>query len=397
MSRDEALHLALALSGTPWRPVPPEGRARSRFRAIGDPQASLEKFLGILDARGLLGPGGRLAPDVGLVSMGDHFDYEAPVEEAARSGLAILRWLAEHPPDQVAILAGNHDLSRVMELAFESDATWPLARELGSEHERLRTKAPRAPDEDARLEEVAARFAREFPRVGTPGLAGRDFFAFREEQRRLVEALLLGGRFRLGLVARGLGGDLLLTHAGVTSRDLELLGVARPGAVDATTVARALNATLEAAVERVRGAWERGCRAALDLGELHRAGRNGLEGGGLLYHRPINPEAPKHRGRREPARGPRRYDASELPPRLHQLTGHTGHKKNLEDLEGWYSDEARARDRGGLRTLRSSGERFVYELGLTPVAATERAVYMVDAEMHQVTADAYPLAELEGF
>ena len=49
-----------------------------------------------------------------------------------RDGSNVLRWLAEHPPDQVVILMGNHDAARVMELAFESDESFAGARALAT-------------------------------------------------------------------------------------------------------------------------------------------------------------------------------------------------------------------------------------------------------------------------
>jgi hypothetical protein len=76
-----------------------------------------------LQHQGLLGADGRLRADVHLVSMGDHFDFGKPDvrEQATADGEAILRWLADHPPEQVTILLGNHDLARVCELRGYSD------------------------------------------------------------------------------------------------------------------------------------------------------------------------------------------------------------------------------------------------------------------------------------
>ena len=54
----------------------PSGIPRERWVALGDPQAPLEKVMAILDAYDLLGDDGRLSPRAGLVSMGDHFDFD---------------------------------------------------------------------------------------------------------------------------------------------------------------------------------------------------------------------------------------------------------------------------------------------------------------------------------
>ena len=63
---------------------PPDKVERQLNVAIGDPQASLSTFLRILDLNGLLGDDGRLRPEVGLVSMGDHFDWGRPEDRAHR-------------------------------------------------------------------------------------------------------------------------------------------------------------------------------------------------------------------------------------------------------------------------------------------------------------------------
>ena len=103
---------------------------RSRRVAIGDPQASLRRFLTILEGHGLLGDDGRLEDEVHLVSLGDHFDWgdREGREEAASSGLRILAWLAAHPPDQVTLILGNHDLARMGELAGFDDEGFRLAQ-----------------------------------------------------------------------------------------------------------------------------------------------------------------------------------------------------------------------------------------------------------------------------
>ena len=118
---------------TGWTPRATDGRARRRWFAIGDPQTTFEKVLTILDGHALLDARGMLREDVGLVSIGDHFDFRSDTLDVAaigREGMYTLRWFAEHPPDQVVLVMGNHDVARVMELAFETDESFAAARVL---------------------------------------------------------------------------------------------------------------------------------------------------------------------------------------------------------------------------------------------------------------------------
>jgi hypothetical protein len=275
-----------------------------RWYAVGDPQTTPERFFAVLDRYDLRAADGRLRDDVGLVSMGDHFDFADDAAKAERAGRSILEWLLAHPREQVKILAGNHDLSRVMELAFETDASFAEAR--------------RTPPET---------FTARFPRIPTHGIAMRDYFSFSEAQRALVQRALLEGRMRLALTATVDGAIALFTHAGVTSRELALLDL-RDG--DANAIASALEARLDRALDEVRGAWTRGVPAALDLSPLHVIGEKGEEGGGLLYHRPATA---KSEWAFHPDR-PRRFHPTSLPRHLVQVAGHSTHRKCLEELKG---------------------------------------------------------------
>src|SRR5206468_12027829 len=105
-----ALSQAARLDSRLQSPISKHAEAGRRFFAIGDPQTTCEKFLTVLDRHGLLGDDGFLSNDARLLSIGDHFDFEGEPSRVGREGLLILRWLAIHPPDQVSILAGNHDL-----------------------------------------------------------------------------------------------------------------------------------------------------------------------------------------------------------------------------------------------------------------------------------------------
>lgn len=341
--------------------------APSRWFAVGDPQTSRARFFSFLDRAGVLGADGRLLPDVGLVSIGDHFDYGRDAEEAAREGTSILRWLASHPPEQVALIAGNHDLSRVMELAFESDASFAEARSLAAAGD--------------------AGFAARFPHLPTPDVALKDFCGFRVEQRALVQELLLQRRFLLGL-ATSLGDQpALIVHAGLSTRELSILGA--PDEREPRALASLLNRWLFDAVDRVAPTWSRGEPAALSLEPLHVAGCSGREGGGFLYHRPVNPERPN---RKETALDlapdrPRRFDARILPRGLLQIVGHTSHTRSRVELVPWTTARAAATERGGgHRTLRMD-DAPVYDLGVLPHHATAATVVMIDGGMSDPAID----------
>src|SRR5262245_51476804 len=156
-----------------------------RIFVMGDPQAPFAKVLEVLLWHRAL-DGDRLAKDVVLISIGDHFDYDLrDPHNAAQEGLKLLRWLASHDREQVIILFGNHDAARVMELATIDDARFEAARALA-----------RAIDDRQRSE---ADYAAAFPELPPHGVIGRDYAAFTSEQRELVMQLLLAGRFRLAL------------------------------------------------------------------------------------------------------------------------------------------------------------------------------------------------------
>jgi hypothetical protein len=318
---------------------------------MGDPQAPFAKVLAVLDRHGALA-GDRLADDVVLVSIGDHFDYDhADPVSAGREGVALLRWLAGHDPAQVTILFGNHDAARVMELATIDDAAFAAARAC-----------------------TPADFAARFPTLPPHGVIARDYASFSVEQRELVAELLVAGRFRLAAVGALGGRDALLTHAGVTTRELRLLGLGLDA--NAHAIARALNAHLDLAVRR--GV------APLSLEPLHRAGRDGEEGDGLLYHRPSANAKP------------RRFDPRTLPDDVLQVAGHSGHAKCVEELGAWCTERARARERGGIRTLTVAGDEVTYDAGVEVSAtAGSAALILVDGELRRLPPDEVDLLPLD--
>lgn len=343
--------------------------AAVRTFVIGDPQAAFATVMAILGAHGLLA-GDRLAPDVRLISIGDHFDYDFDDwATSTREGLRVLRWLAAHAPEQVVLLAGNHDLARVQELALIDDAGFAEARALARDRARH------------------AEFRARFPHLPTPGLAARDYASFSVEQRDLVRELVATGRMRLattGVLPDGR--TALLTHAGVTSRELAVLEAT---GASAETIAGALNAYFAAAVTRGL--------APLDLAPLHVAGAPGEEGGGLLYHRPSNPArtATGDKAWAWNVDRPRRFDPRTLPRGLVQVAGHSGHHKCLEELgDDWSTPAARARPRGGIRTLAWDGARVTYDLGVAPPDPDAAHLVLIDGEMRRVAPTDYQLLRL---
>jgi hypothetical protein len=378
---------AHALLDLPWRPGAARSQQPARRFAIGDPQTSRARFFAILAHHGLLGEDGMLAPDVSLVSIGDHFDYAGEPVEVAREGLAILRWLAEHPPEQAPILLGNHDVCRVMELAPLSDRDFAAARALAA---TIKAAERQGEDATARVQAFLARF----PSLPSPGIAAKDFLGYSEAQRSLVQALLLAGRVRLALAAQlSTGEDALLTHAGVTRRELALLA---PASEAADVIAAALNLRLSEAIDRVRPHWEAGRVAEpLSLAPLHVAGATGQEGGGLLYHRPASPDRPgADLTWGFSASAPRRFDPRTLPAGLVQVCGHTGHKKCIEELGAWVSASARQRGHGGLRTLLAGAEQVSYEWGIVDGHPGQARLHLIDAGMHAADPSTYPLLPL---
>jgi hypothetical protein len=347
---------------------PPERRLRV---AIGDPQADRTRFLAILDHHGLLTEQGWLRPDVQLVSVGDHFDWgKAHEREAvARSALQLVAWLAAHPPDQVVILAGNHDLGRVGELADFTDATFAEAQR----------EADGIYDGDDTDEVRERAFLGRFPQVPTVELVARDFSAFREVQRVWVTHLLRERRLRAAYAA---GPELLVLHAGVTREDLAVVGITEEHSADAQKVAAALNQALDAAVDAWRG-------GRLIVPQLHHPGSADYgEGRGIFYQRPSLRPDEAERTRSTPRR---RFDPRRLPAGLTQVVGHTRDKRSRELL----CLPGEVRD-GVLRHMVTDGERVSYAHG-TPsrLSPREAALIFTDGGMGHAPVEAYELLDLD--
>jgi hypothetical protein len=351
--------------------------ARQRRVAMGDPQAPFEKVKAILARHRLLGADGRLLPDVELTSMGDHFDW-GPAEtrsQAGADGRKLLEWLASHPPDQVSLVLGNHDLGRVGELAGFDDARF----------ERIFSEAQ--PLYVAGVTETGD-FHDRWPDVPTTECVARDFGTFQAAQRALVEALLRARRFRVAFAPTP---ELLLVHAGVTSDDLAGLGLGADEQRDATKVARALNAALDRALE----AWKKG---PLVIPGLHHPGTAAFgEGRGIFYHRPELPWL-RAKGGEPPDdfAGPlrRRFDPRRLPRGLTQAIGHIHDAKCRKLLAGWVRDEAAAK--GPLRSLVVEGDVGSYRRGVgEPIGAAGSRMLFTDGGMLGAEVEDYELLDLD--
>jgi hypothetical protein len=227
---------------------------------------------------------------------------------------------------------------------------------------------------------------------------GRDYASFTTEQRTLVQQLLLAGRFHLACTGELPDGrPTLITHAGVTSRELGLIGhdEAEPRAI-----AEALEAQLTAAVDIVRADWQTGGTTPLSLEPMHVTGGHGEEGGGLLYHRPSNPDRPDADKAWSLAKTrPRRFDPRTLPIGITQIAGHSGHAKCVHELGPWVAASAKARKHGGIRTLRvdlraHAADQVVYDLGIAPPSPNVADLILVDGELRRVPATEVALLPL---
>ena len=376
MSIQAALHAARGLVSGEIKPPPPIPAPRRRRFAIGDPQAPIETFFAILDRHDLLGDDGWLARDAALISIGDHFDFGSfeEREQVAESGLALLSWLAAHPIDQIDIIAGNHDLGRIGELVgFDDDGFAEVAS--------AAARAYRGGDPDPALE---AALLDRWPALPSAEIAARDFAGFSVAQRELVKNLVLGGRLR---IAVAVAVDVVACHAGITGYELAALGYDGP-AGDATAVAAAVNTAFDQAVALWAG------RGRLSSEILHTPGDAARgEGGGMLYHRPANPEVT---GEPETYTGAnrRRYDPRKLPIGLTQIIGHISDRKCRDLLGDWVDGEAPP---GAIRHLETDGSEVRYRPGIPAplTGARDRArLVFIDGGMNKVPVEDFEILAL---
>jgi hypothetical protein len=356
----------------------------TRTVAIGDPQCTAPQFFAVLARHDLLGGDGWLRRDVQLVSMGDHFDFKSddPIE-TGRHGVRILDWLAAHPREQVTILLGNHDVSRVMEMSEATDARMA----------ETRARAKMLADvEDG--DPALAAWARDYPELPAPNLLAKDYESFSEAQRALVQRLLLAGRFSLAATATIGSAPVLMTHAGVTERQVDQLGV--PATPEG--LATVLAARLATAIDGVRDAWAAGRALALSFGALYLPGAKGRddaalpEGGGLLYHRPSNPDRANavHRDWETNRDRPRRFHPRTLPRGLRQVVGHTNHKRCVKEMADWMDGPQASH--ASLRTITLAGDTPRYRAG---VYLEDTCFVMTDPHLSEHRADEIDILVLD--
>ncbi|MBW2464510.1 MAG: transcriptional regulator [Deltaproteobacteria bacterium] len=365
-----------------------------RWFAIGDPQTTLEKVQAVLGHHRLLGGDGQLLPDVGLVSMGDHFDFggTADIDRAERraaglQGCRVLQWLTGHPQEQVRVLVGNHDLVRVQEFARIDDGTFAGAQDAAAALSRLRG--------DERTEAEAA-FRAVFPSIPTAGLASRDFSTFIEAQRVLVQRLLVEDRLDCAVSAHLNGKPCLLTHTGVTLRELSGLGLAEERSPE--VLARRINAWFRDRVAKVADAWSHGVQVALDLEPIHVPGQAPLEAGGWFAARPANPDRPGIGDRAwEWAQDrPRRFDPRTLPGELLQVVGHTRHTRLVKELAPWANSDPAGASPHTLSSLTVDGGAVSYERGVAPMNPGAAVMVFTDIGLHEAPVEEAVLLELDG-
>lgn len=351
----------------------------SKWYAVGDPQTTFTRFSTAL--KHLIGEDGWLKPTIGLVSMGDHFDFLSPKKDdpegraaAGLEGQLILAWLAAHPPEQVPIILGNHDACRVIELSHVDDPEFIAAR----------TKSYEENVDEWKLAK----------KLGIPnaGMLRKDFSCFAQAQRNQVQKLLMEGRYRFSLVAEHDNEPLLMVHAGFTARELKILGLKEEG-LTPQQVHDQLEAFLVKAVSAVADTWKAGGKAKLKLDPLHVTPEPGREAGGFMAHRPSN------RGNRPVTSWefnpecPRRYHVLDIPRSFNQAVGHTGKAILERELKPWCSKVEFGG--GACHTLHVGEPEPVLERGIQAKKGDATRLFLLDPGFAYLDSDEEPVELLE--
>ena len=295
-------------------PVPE--RLSSNVIVLGDPQASLACLFAHLDAQQVLTEDGWLRPDVGLICVGDYFDFAAEdSDDAGYQGAQFLAWLAAHDSAQTTLLMGNHDVERVMSFAGCTSERYRESQAACRKMLLLQTPEVRRA---FRVDWVAAHSNH------PPMVAAHDYRSFVPAQSDMMRRLLLQGRMTLATTAMDASGrTILITHAGVTRRELDLVGAS----ANPLDCALRLNRFLAEAVDRVRSAWTALRHQPLDLSPLYHGWEHHRPNGGLLIHRPDGRSGTLTHEQTlglDAPRAPRSVPPAEfLIPDIHQVVGHT--------------------------------------------------------------------------
>lgn len=372
----ECLQAALAQATHAWTRSAraPDSRSPTEFVVLGDPQAPIARLFAVLDHHRLLTIDGWLRPDIGLISVGDHFDFASDDSASAgMQGVHFLAWLAAHDPSQVTILLGNHDVERVMSLGACSRADYLEAQQAG--RDMLHAKEPR--ERRAWLDHWVANHP-DHP----PAVAAHDYRSFVVDQRDLVKRLLLVGRLQLAAVVDQVDGrPALVTHAGISLREHDILGQG----LDIHAIAIALNRRLARAVDVVRDDWSRGGAIRLDLAPLYHGWSATRPNGGLLIHRPDLRDTPGHDARLglDPPLAPRSQRPQEfLLFGVDQVVGHTVAAQRLTTwLKPMVTEGASAAGLGPLLRLARVGGRTILGTMSETADGRERSMTFVDVAM----------------
>lgn len=354
---------------------------------MGDPQAPFGLVKAVLQHHKMLEQGrvrGR------LLSIGDHFDWGRREDraDAARDGEELLSWLASHDPEQVILLAGNHDLARVGELNNVDDKRFAQLQELADRHYYADDNAAQTKEgADAHdVDEMA--FFKACPFLPSTEIVARDLSTYRHSQHVLVKRLLVERRLRLAHAE----GGLLFTHAVVTRKALIRLGVDDEhldGEDGADVAAAALNRALDEAVARHL---VHPTTTPLVIPGVHKPADGISEGDGVLYHRPTFVH-------KDQWLEPRRYDPRRLPHGLWQVCGHVRDKRCVSSLKSWCAEPAHKV--GVVRHLiawHDKDNTVVYRHGLPPprkeVGKDASVVVFIDGAMADCDAAAYELLDV---
>lgn len=349
---------------------------------MGDPQAPFVTVQAVVGQHRML-KGDRIHGR--LLSIGDHFDWGRREDRAAAAadGESLLAWLASHDPEQVIVLAGNHDLARVGELNNVDDKRFAALQELADRHY--------FPPDDTSADQHdhdEMSFFKACSFLPSTEIVARDLSTYRHSQHLLVKKLLVERRLRLAHAENG----LLFTHAGITRKALTRLGVddeacaAREGA---EVVAAALNRALDEAVARHL---VHPTTTPLLIPGLHKPADGISEGDGVLYHRPTFVH-------KDQWLEPRRYDPRRLPHGLWQVCGHVRDKRCVSSLKSWSAvSEHKVGVVRHLIAWHDKDNTVTYRHGLPPprkeVGAEASVVIFIDGAMAECPPELYELLDV---